>query len=463
MKTSFCSMKSVSHCSGSLWNLQVGRILMILPAPPNLLFRLVSDELYVILCLCIPTCIVYLIKSRVLGATMASHEEQNKQGEMMQQRWISRFARERQDLSASIEETLGDYAAQGRQWQGDGEGLEEQSDQDGTGGGSSQKPIIPPQLTLQSKALTVIQTESNADTASHARLVKPSPVARKDGEQPAAQATQNVNALMRLAQRVTSSFAALGNVLRLEPSSVASAHPQTDELYGTEAEEQAPVSQQTALAVTEDQDLVVSDLPPATPLAEVPDRSSAGEPAERASGSTQPMASLPKVQRLVGRTTLVRMEAVSSTPPLTTEHEAHKMLQEDVSGMTSAQLLALDVLRDCQGITSAHLPVLERRREQKEATSAHLPAVNTLTGNVAVARSTLSGSGIFESGQKEVSVPNAHVTASTVVFVMLTNDPGPVVVQYVSLQPQIGFTVHLTAPTAMKVAFNYKVMTGELV
>ena len=139
------------------------------------------------------------------------------------------------------------------------------------------------------------------------------------------------------------------------------------------------------------------------------------------------------------------------------------MLQEDVSGMTSAQLLALDVLRDCQGITSAHLPVLERRREQKEATSAHLPAVNTLTGNVAVARSTLSGSGIFESGQKEVSVPNAHVTASTVVFVMLTNDPGPVVVQYVSLQPQIGFTVHLTAPTAMKVAFNYKVMTGELV
>jgi hypothetical protein len=45
---------------------------------------------------------------------------------------------------------------------------------------------------------------------------------------------------------------------------------------------------------------------------------------------------------------------------------------------------------------------------------------------------------------------------------MLSSDPGPVVVQYVSLQPGTGFTIHLSAPTKMKTTFNYAVFQGEL-
>jgi hypothetical protein len=74
----------------------------------------------------------------------------------------------------------------------------------------------------------------------------------------------------------------------------------------------------------------------------------------------------------------------------------------------------------------------------------------------------LSGSGMFESGQRDVMIPNSHITASSVVVPMLTSNPGPVVVQYVSLHPHIGFTLHLTAPATAKTSFNYIILLGEL-
>jgi len=80
----------------------------------------------------------------------------------------------------------------------------------------------------------------------------------------------------------------------------------------------------------------------------------------------------------------------------------------------------------------------------------------------AAARGALSGSGVVECGQQEVIMTNKYVTASSIVLVMLTKDPGPVVVQYISLQPQVGFTIHLTAPAAMKASFNYVILLGEL-
>ncbi|MFL5659242.1 MAG: hypothetical protein ACJ8CB_34290, partial [Ktedonobacteraceae bacterium] len=70
----------------------------------------------------------------------------------------------------------------------------------------------------------------------------------------------------------------------------------------------------------------------------------------------------------------------------------------------------------------------------------------------------ISGSGTFESAQSEVAVANVHVTPSSVVVVMLAGDPGPVVVQYVSLQPKTGFTVHLSAPTKNRTPFNYRIL-----
>ena len=70
----------------------------------------------------------------------------------------------------------------------------------------------------------------------------------------------------------------------------------------------------------------------------------------------------------------------------------------------------------------------------------------------------MSGSATFESGQGEVAVANVQVTASSVVVVMLAGDPGPVVVQYVSLQPKSGFTVHLSAPAKNRTPFNYRIL-----
>jgi hypothetical protein len=78
------------------------------------------------------------------------------------------------------------------------------------------------------------------------------------------------------------------------------------------------------------------------------------------------------------------------------------------------------------------------------------------------ARNMLSGSGMFESGQSDLMVHNTHITESSVVVITLTSNPGPVVVQYVSLHPSVGFTIHLTAPTTMQTSFNYVILLGEL-
>jgi hypothetical protein len=42
--------------------------------------------------------------------------------------------------------------------------------------------------------------------------------------------------------------------------------------------------------------------------------------------------------------------------------------------------------------------------------------------------------------------------------VVLTGHPGPVVVQYVSLDPGRGFTVHLSAPVEHTTPFNYAML-----
>jgi hypothetical protein len=65
------------------------------------------------------------------------------------------------------------------------------------------------------------------------------------------------------------------------------------------------------------------------------------------------------------------------------------------------------------------------------------------------------GSGFIEQGRAEVSVSTPHISERSVVMVMLTGNPGPVVVQYVSLYPRHGFTCHLSAPVVTPTPFNY--------
>lgn len=78
-----------------------------------------------------------------------------------------------------------------------------------------------------------------------------------------------------------------------------------------------------------------------------------------------------------------------------------------------------------------------------------------------VVSDALSGNGVFESGQSDTGVTNVHITEQSVVVVMLAGDPGPVVVQYVSLQPRYGFTVHLSAPAANITPFNYAILNSR--
>jgi hypothetical protein len=72
-----------------------------------------------------------------------------------------------------------------------------------------------------------------------------------------------------------------------------------------------------------------------------------------------------------------------------------------------------------------------------------------------------SGSATFKRGQGEIAVENIHVTPSSVITAMLTSDPGPVVVQYISLHPGVGFTVHLSAPAEKETSFNYIIFSEE--
>jgi hypothetical protein len=97
-------------------------------------------------------------------------------------------------------------------------------------------------------------------------------------------------------------------------------------------------------------------------------------------------------------------------------------------------------------ITNPDLPIVEQ--PEQSAASPVIPGT----------RAGLSGGGTFESGQCDLAVANTHVTASSVVVVVLTGDPGPVVVHYVSLLPGVGFTVHLSAPAINAAPFNYTLL-----
>jgi hypothetical protein len=69
----------------------------------------------------------------------------------------------------------------------------------------------------------------------------------------------------------------------------------------------------------------------------------------------------------------------------------------------------------------------------------------------------LTGRGMVRQGQGAVTVPNAAITERSVVTVMLAGNPGPVVVQYISLHPRMGFTVHLSSAATADAPFNYVV------
>ncbi len=138
--------------------------------------------------------------------------------------------------------------------------------------------------------------------------------------------------------------------------------------------------------------------------------------------------SLQQRQQLVGRTTKVRLQAVpkaeSFQQPLDKNIPLHEV-------PTFPQLSIV-------------------KHEDGDDYEASVPFVPTLE--------KVTGSGIFEIGQGEVAVMNPCVTPSSVIIVTLTGDPGPVVVQYITLNPSTGFTVHLSASAQNRTPFNYAIL-----
>lgn len=415
-----------------------------------------------------------------LGAEMALHEERSEQ---KQRKWLSRLARERQDLSASVEAALLDTASQEQRGQ-DEVGEQESSVQPAQG-----TTLIPPRLSLQSRLMTAIQPGSfiEAATRSHSATT-PAKMEEEAKESSPSASVQNANVLTRFAQRITTSLAALGSTMHPEvcpPSLIA------------DEEEQQPLEKSNQeLSVTPQQvpDVLASNLE-WSQEGSTSGRISSFPGVGASSGEVQTVQSK---QRLAGRTGKIRLEtAVLPTPPHSTEQEQQQL--EKRSRATSVDLVVTSAPAGEATATNAHLHdrsslgekgvypeklVKELSSEvagrttggmiggvsrgiteeiSKGTTSVHLPALDRYKGEVGTAaRGALSGCGMVECGQQEIIVANKYITGSSVVLVMLTNDPGPVVVQYISLQPQVGFTIHLTAPAAMKASFNYVVLLGEL-
>jgi hypothetical protein len=150
-----------------------------------------------------------------------------------------------------------------------------------------------------------------------------------------------------------------------------------------------------------------------------------------------------KKHRLAGRTTKVRLQAI----PKTEKKSGAKVQPETVD--LDHQQPAIDDHQtkagsDAQPYTE---PIAMVGMEQD---------VRTIT------RGKLSGSGVFERGQEEITVTNLLISSTSVVIVTLIGDPGPVVVHYVTLQPQTGFTIHLSASAMKQTAFNYVILMTEL-
>lgn len=139
-------------------------------------------------------------------------------------------------------------------------------------------------------------------------------------------------------------------------------------------------------------------------------------------------------QRLGGRSTRVHLQAVR--PDQMPEVSTERLSVIDPSGQQD-NFRPATPLRPLKSASSTRL--------SESTASAHSwPRL-------------LGGRGIIRRDQEVVTVPNAAITERSVVHVMLTGNPGPVVVQYISLHPRMGFTVHLSAPAAADTPFNYAV------
>jgi len=148
-----------------------------------------------------------------------------------------------------------------------------------------------------------------------------------------------------------------------------------------------------------------------------------------------------KKRRLAGRSTKVQLQAVPKTEK---KASAKIAIEEEKNTLDSYP---------------------ERHINGKSNTKRHVSSErgDGAKGKIErVESGSLAGSGFIKQGQRDVMITNPHVSLSSVVIVTLVEDPGPVVVKYISLHPQIGFTLHFSDAAELNARFNYIILLGEL-
>jgi hypothetical protein len=342
--------------------------------------------------------------------------------------WSTRLEQGRQKLSASMEEALADVSMQDDEWEEEDEQMKARVES------ADKTTVIPPRLSLQSKVLPAVQVP---DRITH-QVTKP--LVSGDGGGVSVESEQKDSVFMRLARRLTASFAAFG--VSMQPDVV-----------------EGPVAMPHSEAIPSPEK--ATRMSPARPEQEKrPVNGSALRPFVPSSDEN----ATSEQKRRLARTTRVRLETVSAPVSEVTTATVGPV---GSSEMVSRQPLPSSSYQSGMVITQQDKTIDvdrvhsddEVEREGRE-TSVKLPVVATLVRseygtNVVPAHGQFFGRGIFEGGQGDKMVEDNHVTEGCVIFVMLTGNPGPVVVHYISLYPGVGFTVHLTAPVSKETAFNY--------
>jgi hypothetical protein len=392
--------------------------------------------------------------------------------ERNQQSWLARFAQERQDLSISVDEALNDPNMQELFW------IEEDRE------ASSIYPVVPdkkeslfpPRLSLQSRMVMTVRSDGEAGTAAEANHL------------PSTHATPVSSPAPALINNIpTTESAATG------PLSPLLSDQALTSFMGQKASSLAAIADIEVCTASTTGAFSVHEL--TRDLFPTPSQGtqSGSMPAVRARRTSEQTAPEGQKKRLAGRNTRVRLEVVPGAqsskqgqqnrtrtspqlptiPPSVARQETTQSMQKQAtSPLIPARPIPSSRERSPQRAgsaeammtTNARLAALARQDdERRRMTWGRLQAAATHKGVVAAtARGALSGHGYFASGQGEVTINNPYVTEHSVVLVTLTSNPGPVVVQYVSLKPQIGFTIHLTAPTTQHTSFNYILLLGEL-
>ncbi|MBA2392484.1 MAG: hypothetical protein H0V70_07025 [Ktedonobacteraceae bacterium] len=322
-----------------------------------------------------------------------------ERNEQNNQAWRAHFERERLDLSASVEAALVDDGhVLASQWDDD---LDKQDDAHQVTGRTA---LVPPRLSLQSRVLPAVQPERTVTATTDAYQITSHMVEAEP------QAAPPPHLLARLARRFTSSFVAVKPDPPQQQVSLASS---------TQAFKQSTLENYQSTSAVK---------PLSTPAIDPP---------------------------------LVRViDTVMSPDPVEEEKQAELHKQHSLKRNGKVRLQTTEQ----PAITKASLPPRIEEQETGEALLADVrEALNRQQAAPVVPEGSVAyGSGAFEGEQSEAMISNVLVAASSVVLVTLTTNPGPVVVQYISLQPQVGFTIHLTAPVTMRTTFNYVILAGEM-